>query len=64
MRHREDLLRRIEADRRAVEFERGQLRRANWFTAGRESRELRHARERLDRDLAELRALDSRNYHR
>ena len=58
IRHREELARRVEADRRAVEHERRELRHSNWFNAGHESRELRRAEERLDRDLNELRSLD------
>ncbi len=55
---RDELARRVEKDRRDVEHERRDLRHSNWFNAGHESRELRRAQERLDRDLAELRALD------
>ena len=58
MRKRDELARRVEADRRDVEHERNELRHSNWFTAGRESRDLRRAQERLNRDAAQLRALD------
>lgn len=58
MRQREQLARQVEQDRRDVEHERQELRRANWFNAGRESRELRRAKDRLNRDTAALRALD------
>lgn len=55
---RDELIRRVERDRRDVEHERRELRHSNWFNAGHESRELRDAHARLDRDLYELRALD------
>ena len=58
LRVREDLARRIEADRRAVEHERWELNHSPWFAAGRESRELRAAEERLERDMREMRALN------
>ena len=58
MRHRDELARRVEADRRAVDHERDELRHSKWFAAGQESRELRKAEDRLNRDSAELRALD------
>ncbi len=58
LRVRENLLRRIEADRRAVEHERRELRYASWYNAGHESRELRAAQERLDCDYRELNAID------
>jgi len=58
MRKRDELARRVEKDRRDVEHERRELRHSNWFNAGHESRELRRAQERLNRHLAELRALD------
>ena len=58
LRRRDELARRVEKDRRNVEHERHELRHSNWFNAGHESRELRHAQERLNRDSAELRALD------
>ena len=67
IRHRNDLARRVEKDRRDVEHERRELRHSNWFNAGHESRELRRAQERLYRDSAELRALDehiARDMHR
>ena len=57
---REELARRVDKDRRDVEHERRELRHSNWFNAGHESRELRRAQDRLDRDSAELRALDAR----
>ena len=55
---RDELARRVEKDRRDVEHERRELRHSNWFNAGHESRELRNAQNRLDRDYAQLRALD------
>ena len=55
---RDELARRVEKDRRDVEHERHELRHANWFNAGHESRELRNAQNRLDRDFAQLRAID------
>ena len=58
LRVREDLERRIEADRRAVDRERWEARRAPGFVAGHEYRELRQAQERLECDLRELRALN------
>ena len=57
---REALERRVEADRRAVDRERRELRHSNFFERGHERRELTNAERRLDRDLAELRALDAR----
>ena len=58
LRVREHLLRRIEADRRAVERERWELRHSSGFAAGHEYRELRAAEDRLARDYRELRALN------
>lgn len=58
LRRRDELARRVEKDRRDVEHERRELRHSNWFNAGHESRELRNAQARLDRDSAELHALD------
>ena len=58
LRVREDLNRRIEADRRAVEHERWELRNAPGFAAGHEYRELRAAQERLENDYRELRAMN------
>ena len=63
LRVREDLIRRIEADRRAVEHERWELRNSRGFAASHEFRELRAAQERLERDYRELRALDRDVYH-
>jgi hypothetical protein len=59
-RRREALERRVEADRRAVEHERRELNRSGWYNAGHERRELSAAERRLERDTAELRALDGR----
>jgi len=59
VRHRNELVRRVEQDRRDVEHERRELRHSNWSNAGHESRELRAAQERLNRDLYELRAMDN-----
>lgn len=67
VRKRDELARRVEADRRDVEHERNELHRSNWFTAGRESRELRRAQDRLNRDLSQLREMDehiARDLHR
>jgi len=58
LRVREDLVRRIETDRRAVEHERWEARNSPWFAAGHEYRELRAAQDRLDNDIRELRAID------
>ena len=58
LRVRENLLRRIEADRRAVEHERWELRDSPYFAAGHEYRELRAAEERLEGDVRELRTLN------
>ena len=58
LRVREDLYRRIEADRRAVEHERWELRNSRGFAAGHEYRELRAAQERLEWDMRELRSLN------
>ena len=58
LRVRENLMRRIEADRRAVEHERWELRNSPWFAAGHEYRELHAAQERLENDYRELRAID------
>ena len=59
MRKREQLERRVEADRRDVEKERRELRHSNWFNQNHERRELTNAERRLERDTAELRALDA-----
>ena len=58
LRVREDLIRRIEADRRAVDHERWELRNSRGFAAGHEYRELRAAEERLECDRRELRAMN------
>lgn len=58
LRVREDLVRRIEADRRAVEHERWELRNAPRFAEGHEFRELRGAEERLESDVRQLHAID------
>lgn len=58
LRVRENLMRRIEADRRAVEHERWELRNASWYSAGHEFRELCAAQERLERDYRELHMTD------
>ena len=63
LRVREDLYRRIEADRRAVEHERWELRNSPGYLAGHEYRELREAEERLGRDIRELRALNGDLHH-
>jgi hypothetical protein len=57
LRQRNALLARVEADRQAVNHERYELNHSYGFAAGRESRELRAARERLDCDMRDLRAL-------
>ena len=57
LRVREELVWRIEADRRAVEHERWELRNSSGFATGHEYRELRAAEERLECDVRELRAL-------
>jgi hypothetical protein len=59
VRKREKLERQIEADRRAVDKERRELSHSNWYKQGHERRELTNAERRLERDLAELRALDA-----
>jgi hypothetical protein len=60
IRHRDQLARQVEADKRSVDHEREEWRRSSWYAAGRESRELRNAENRLNHDTAELRALDER----
>jgi hypothetical protein len=62
LRRRDELVRIVEADRRAVEHERAELCHSNFFSAGHERRELRRAEERLDRDLNALRAVDQHIY--
>jgi flagellar motility protein MotE (MotC chaperone) len=59
LRKRDQLERRVAADQRAVDKERRELRHSNFFERGHERRELSNAERRLDRDLAELRALDA-----
>ena len=59
LRRREKLERQVDADRRAVDKERRELRHSNWFNQGHERRELTNAERRLERDLTELRALDA-----
>ena len=54
LRVREDLNRRIEADRRAVEHERWELRHSYGYVAAHESRELQAAQFRLDNDYRAL----------
>ena len=54
LRVREDICRRIEADRRAVEHERAELRYSGPYRAGHEWRELQAARERLNYDERSL----------
>ena len=56
LRMRDNLVRRVEADRRQVERERIDLRYANRYNAGREFRELNAAHARLECDRRELRA--------
>lgn len=57
LRERNELLNRIDADRRAVEHERMEARASGW-RSGHELRELRAAQARLDADLRQLDLMD------